>query len=111
MKENKRNDSTIGKDLRYHLVFHSKKIIYCFAPKVASSQWKKELYVLNEDTHGEFKHLNQYSPEDALEMLENYFTFLFVRDPFERLLSAYKSKFLKHRTGFFIKLSAGKSSN
>lgn len=103
-KRNKRNDSTIGKDLRYHLVFHTKKIIYCFAPKVASSQWKKELHVLNEDngrfTHGEFKRLNQYSPEDALEMLENYFTFLFVRDPFERLLSAYKSKFLKQNRVF-----------
>ena len=65
-KRRQRNESMIGQDLRYHLVFHSKKIIYCFAPKVASTQWKKELFVLHEDNqtfqnihNAQFERLNQ----------------------------------------------------
>lgn len=106
-KRYKRNDTIIGKDLRYHLVFQSQKVIYCFAPKVASTQWKKQLCALNEDnqtcTNGlvdKFKRLNQYNPQEALQMLNNYFTFLFVRDPLERLLSAYRDKFLKENKIF-----------
>ncbi|XP_068686815.1 carbohydrate sulfotransferase 11-like isoform X2 [Montipora foliosa] len=107
-KRYRRNDTVIGKDLRYHLVFHSKKVIYCFVPKVASSQWKKELCLLNEDNQtcskglheADFKRLNHYHPEEALNMLNNYFTFMFTREPFERLLSAYKNKFLKENKIF-----------
>lgn len=107
-KRFKRNDSIMGEDLRYHLVFHSEKVIYCSVPKVASTEWKKKLYVLNEDNNqtsknihnAKFKRLNQYSPEDVFKMLQNYFTFLFVREPFERFLSAYKQKFLKENKIF-----------
>ncbi|XP_029197964.2 carbohydrate sulfotransferase 11-like [Acropora millepora] len=106
-KRYKKNDTIIGKDLRYHLVFQSQKVIYCFAPKVASTQWKKQLCVLNEDnqtcTNGlvdKFKRLNQYHPQEALQMLNNYFTFLFVREPLERLLSANRDKFLKENKIF-----------
>lgn len=105
-KRRKRNDSLFGKDLRYFLVFHSRKVIYCFVPKVASRQWKKELRVLEEEdklTYGEanVKHnLNFFTPQEVREMLKNYFTFLFVRDPLERILSAYKDKFLKENKVF-----------
>ena len=40
-----------------------------------------------------FKFLNQYSNEDIELRLQTYFKFLFVREPFERLLSAYENKF------------------
>ena len=99
-KRRKTNDSLLGHNLRYFLVFHSRKVIYCFAPKVASRQWKKELLVLKEEdkrTYGDanVKHnLNFFIPQEVKQMLENYFTFLFVRDPMERVLSAYKNKFL-----------------
>ena len=106
-KRHKRNDSIMGENLRYHLVFHSKKIIYCSVPKVASSEWKSTLYVLSEYNrtsnnihNAKFKRLNQYSPDDVLKMLQNYFKFLFVREPFERFLSAYKDKFLKENRIF-----------
>ena len=106
-KRRQRNESIIGQDLRYNLVFHSRKIIYCFAPKVASTQWKKELFVLHEvnqtfkNIHKvQFERLNQYYPDEAQQMLEKYFTFLFVREPFERFLSAYKDKFLKENRVF-----------
>ena len=106
-KRHQRNDSIFGKDLRYHLVFHSKKIIYCFAPKIASSEWKRVLSVLNDDIETyskidevKFDRLNHYSLKEAQEILGNYFTFLFVRHPLERFLSAYKDKFLRNNTVF-----------
>lgn len=104
-KRRKTNDSLFGEDLRYFLVFHSRKAIYCFAPKVASKQWKKELLVLEEEdkqTYGaNVKHnLNFFAPQEVEQMLQNYFTFLFVRDPMERVLSAYKDKFLKENKVF-----------
>ena len=34
-------------------------------------------------------------------MLKNYFTFLFVRDPMERVVSAYMSKFVKNNKYFY----------
>ena len=99
-KRRQRNESMIGQDLRYHLVFHSKNIIYCFTPKVASMQWKKELFVLHEDNqtfrnihNAQFERLNQYCPDKAEQILENYFTFLFVREPFERFLQPTKPHF------------------
>ena len=49
-KRHKRNaDTVLGKDLHYFNVFRSRKVIYCFIPKVSSSQWKKKLSVLVED--------------------------------------------------------------
>lgn len=107
-KRHKRNDSIFGKDLHYFIVFRSRKVIYCFTPKVATTQWKKELLVLegeDKQTYGDANfvinnNLNYVSPQEAEQMLKNYFTFLFVRDPMERLLSAYKDKLLKENKVF-----------
>ena len=107
-RHNRNADTVLGHDLRYFLVFHSKKVIYCFIPKVSSKQWKKELSGLEEEdkqiypkVNGSFKNnLNNFSPQEVEEMLKNYFTFLFVRDPMERVLSAYKDKFLKENKYF-----------
>jgi len=41
--------------------------------------------------------LSNFTPEKQREMLNTYFKFTFVREPFERLLSAYKDKFLNPR--------------
>ena len=41
--------------------------------------------------------LSNFTPEKQREMLNTYFKFTFVREPFERLLSAYKDKFAKPR--------------
>lgn len=41
--------------------------------------------------------LSNFTPEKQREMLNTYFMFTFVREPFERLLSAYKDKFAKPR--------------
>jgi hypothetical protein len=107
-KRHKRHDSVFGHDLHYFLVFRSRKVIYCFIPKVASSQWQRELSPLKEEDKKMYPNikinlknrLNHFSRQEVQQMLKNYFTFLFVRDPMERVLSAYKSKFLKENKYF-----------
>ena len=51
------------------------------------------------DVHDQknFKFLSQYSDEDIKLKLQTYFKFLFVREPFERLLSAYENKFVTRK--------------
>lgn len=106
-KRRKRSDSLYGQDLRYHLVFHKTRTIYCFAPKVASTQWKTVLSALNEGNRTfhhaseiKFDRLNAYPLEEVEQMLKTYFTFIFVREPLERFVSAYKDKFLRENVVF-----------
>lgn len=84
------------------VVIDRDEIIYCAIPKVASTEWREALSVeLGHDRiQGKkaqnrtlWKHLNEYSTRNITEKLKKYYTFLFVREPFARLLSAYKSKF------------------
>ena len=42
-------------------------------------------------------HLNSFSADQQKQILETYFKFTFVREPFERILSAYKDKFVHLR--------------
>ena len=108
-KKHHRNDTIFGKAFRYFIVFQKRKVIYCFGPKVASTQWKKELLILQEEDEQIYRdmglkifknNLNYVSHQEAEQMLKNYFTFLFVRDPMERILSAYKDKLLKDNQAF-----------
>ena len=75
-------------------------MLYCYIPKVACSQWNLVFLSLNNRTNVKdihdpknFKFLGQYSYEGIKLRLQAYFKFLFVRDPFERLLLAYENKF------------------
>ena len=80
------------------------KVIFCSIPKVACTQWKLVFLALDNrtdvtehDGHNKenFKHLfNDYSDEEIKVRLQSYFNFLFVREPLERLLSAYNDKFI-----------------
>ncbi|XP_042190383.1 carbohydrate sulfotransferase 10 isoform X2 [Callorhinchus milii] len=87
------------------------KILFCQTPKVGNTQWKKVLIVLNgafksiEDIpealiHNHEKNglprLSSFSESEITKRLKTYFNFFIVRDPFERLISAFKDKFLKN---------------
>jgi chondroitin 4-sulfotransferase 11 len=93
------------------LVDDERKVIYCEVPKVACSNWKRVLVYASGktnvtdpgqltwvDVHGKLGNtilprLHSFSPEEIRFRLTNYFKFMFVRDPFDRVLSAYNDKF------------------
>ena len=84
-----------NKEVLGHLyVFEKHKAIFCLVPKVASRQWMLLLYG---GPHWYGPVVNHFSQERAQKMLQTYYKFMFVREPFERLLSAYKDKYLYPR--------------
>ena len=70
----------------------SLKMLYCITPKVASRQLRKMLRRQEKQ-----RLLSNYPPNEQKENLKTYFKFTFVREPFERILSAYKDKFVYPR--------------
>ncbi|KAL6115455.1 chst10 [Pungitius sinensis] len=87
------------------------KILFCQTPKVGNTQWKKVLIVLNgafptvEEIPENLVHdheknglprLSSLAPQEITHRLNTYFKFFIVRDPFERLISAFKDKFVKN---------------
>ncbi|KAG8225689.1 hypothetical protein J437_LFUL001721 [Ladona fulva] len=87
------------------------ELLYCYVPKVACTNWKRIFMILTgkanstnvmdipaNDAHGQgiLMRLSNYT-SDEIEFYVNKFTkFLFVRHPFERLLSAYRNKLEQH---------------
>ncbi|XP_033744850.1 carbohydrate sulfotransferase 11-like isoform X2 [Pecten maximus] len=88
------------------------RVMYCYVPKVGCSNWKRIFLHMTgmfnktrkgpEDIeHNEvhFKYvkrlriLSGYSISGIYHRLRNYRKFMFVREPMERLLSAYRDKF------------------
>ncbi|XP_006895260.1 PREDICTED: carbohydrate sulfotransferase 13 [Elephantulus edwardii] len=94
-------------DLRHVLVDDAHGLLYCYVPKVACTNWKRVLLTLSgragsdpqaipaHEAHapGRLPSLADFSPAEVNRRLRAYLTFLFVREPFERLASAYRNKF------------------
>lgn len=101
------------------------KVLFCGIPKVSSTVWKRTMMILgSNDSEREilatnprksiprnpskFAHdariqrrfgllnYNVYTEEERQFRLHNYYKFIFVRNPFSRLLSAYLDKFTIH---------------
>ncbi|KAK9880667.1 hypothetical protein WA026_011904 [Henosepilachna vigintioctopunctata] len=106
------NDNKFGylkrTSLKHILVDHKHKMLYCYVPKVACTNWKRVMMVLTGKSnttylkdipsyvaHGDksTERLSQLSPKEIKKCLESYTTFLMVRHPMERLLSAFRNKF------------------
>lgn len=87
------------------------KLLYCYVPKVACSNWKRVFLLLSghfnnatlndlehSDVHFQYrsylKNMSAFSQEEADYRIRNYRKIIFVREPLERLLSAYRDKFI-----------------
>ncbi|XP_068164817.1 carbohydrate sulfotransferase 12-like isoform X2 [Antennarius striatus] len=101
-----------------NLIYDDKHhIIYCYVPKVACTNWKRLLYALRyglssdqdlvlisrRDAHDSkaLRFLKDINKTEAKAKLKHYKKFLFVRDPFVRLVSAFRDKIQKYGKSFF----------
>ncbi|XP_063170951.1 carbohydrate sulfotransferase 12 [Candoia aspera] len=107
-------------ELNHLIVDDRHGIIYCYVPKVACTNWKRVMIVLSESlmdqgvpyvdpldiprehVHNTTAHFTfnkfwrrygKFSRHLMKIKLKKYTKFLFVRDPFVRLISAFRSKF------------------
>ncbi|XP_020604616.1 carbohydrate sulfotransferase 14-like isoform X2 [Orbicella faveolata] len=95
---------------KHILVNDEHKFLYCSVPKVACSNWKRVMMVLDGEAtdtntirkvnHMSFTFLGDLPPLVVKRKLQEYYKFMFVRDPLVRILSAYKDKFLLNNTSF-----------
>ncbi|KAK5914948.1 hypothetical protein CesoFtcFv8_000586 [Champsocephalus esox] len=95
-----------GHHVRNLFVEDKYKLLYCQVPKAGCSNWKRTLMVLagkapnaqsiNHDTvHNghHLKELNSFDRKGIMHRLETYTKVIFVREPLERMVSAYRDKF------------------
>ena len=95
---------------KHILVNDEHKFLYCSVPKVACSNWKRVMMVLDGEAtdtnsirrvnHLSFTFLGDLPPLAVKRKLNEYYKFMFVREPLVRILSAYKDKFLLNNTSF-----------
>ncbi|XP_022820826.1 carbohydrate sulfotransferase 11 [Spodoptera litura] len=93
--------------LEHILINEEHKLLYCYVPKVACTNWKRIFMMLSgkwngtdvlsitasiAHTPGLFRDLSNVSKAERDYMLENYNKMIIVRNPFERLLSAFRNK-------------------
>lgn len=103
--------SSISKTItRHHVksifVEDKYKLLYCQVPKAGCSNWKRTLMVLagkasntqsiKHDTvhYGQhLKKLDSFDQQGIMHRLQTYTKVIFVREPLERMVSAYRDKF------------------
>lgn len=121
--KNSKNNSDIfhtfplQRNLFNFVVSEKYKFIICYVPKTGASQWKRALIniLANRTVQSDpdtislfdddiFTFLNKYEPRKRQAMLKSYAAFFFVREPFERLLSAFRDKFETYTTSLYSQL-------
>lgn len=103
--------------LERFLVDDEHGLLYCYIPKVASTNWKKILMMLTKKTdvtdvsridsdsahkNNRMLTLEKYSGAEIDFRLKNYMKFTFVRHPFERLVSAYNNKLVEDNSFYHM---------
>ncbi|XP_063969224.1 carbohydrate sulfotransferase 14-like [Lytechinus pictus] len=84
------------------MVIPKLKVVYCYVPKVGCTSWKALLLNMSgylqypQNSHDKaravFPSLSNFDVEKAREITAGYKSFMFVRNPFTRILSAYRDK-------------------
>ncbi|XP_044047497.1 carbohydrate sulfotransferase 12 isoform X1 [Siniperca chuatsi] len=119
-----------NRELDHLIVDDTHQIIYCYVPKVACTNWKRVMVVLSQSLISPFSGKPYTDPEavppdlvhnSSLHLtfskfwhhygslsrhlmalkLQHYTKFLFVRDPFVRLISAFRNKFGRPNEDFY----------
>nr|XP_057906110.1 carbohydrate sulfotransferase 12 [Doryrhamphus excisus] len=125
-------DDIPNKELDHLIVDDRHGIIYCYVPKVACSNWKRimiilsesllhdglpprdPLFISNDQAHNSSMHFTfnkfwkrygKFSRHLMKVKLKKYTKFLFVRDPFVRLVSAYRDKLEVGNEDFYRKFA------
>ncbi|XP_034424540.1 carbohydrate sulfotransferase 12-like isoform X3 [Hippoglossus hippoglossus] len=103
-------------ELKHLIVDDKHGIIYCYIPKVACTNWKRVMFVLKQGepyqdpssisgsmvhVPGKLPLLKSLPRIEIKAKLKHYTKFLFVRDPFIRLTSAYRDKFEKDNDFYY----------
>ena len=87
------------------------KLVFCYIPKVSCTTWKGVFYQALHNGTGRkvyphrkslWSFLIDYPPAERKRILDTYYKAMFVREPFSRLLSAYRDK-VTGRGGWFRK--------
>ncbi|XP_030837159.1 carbohydrate sulfotransferase 14-like [Strongylocentrotus purpuratus] len=91
--------------MQHTLVIDKYRLLYCYVPKVGCTSWKQLFLVaygivdikdrqksMHKESNSAFKTPGQLEQTEANKKLQDYTNFLFVRNPFSRLLSAYRQK-------------------
>ncbi|KAJ4931723.1 hypothetical protein JOQ06_010163 [Pogonophryne albipinna] len=130
--KNRSFDDIPNKELDHLIVDDRHGIIYCYVPKVACSNWKRLMIVLSESllqdgvpqrdplsipkdlvhnssmhfTFNKFwKRYGKFAKHLMKVKLKKYTKFIFVRDPFVRLISAYRNKFELPNANFYLRFA------
>jgi len=88
-----------------YFVSDERRYVYCCTPKVACSSWKLALLRLTGKDISRVKNVHilqqsdkfikravHYNLSERQAMFKKYYKFMFVREPLERLVSAYRDK-------------------
>ena len=92
--------------LKNYVLSRNENILGCLINKVASSSFLRTFISLSDmkvkEVASPFAHIGKFIPRNATELVkaqQDYFKFMFVRHPMERLVSCYVNKVEAERKG------------